>query len=117
MQPVVPCTTWACSYTTFGPRIMQELGGFALKPQAWDAGHLGSSSPQHWPTSAHNSSVSESLGEKVRVFQVDLVYTPKVGGHAKPILYGAGCTAPNEIEIRSFPRGVQLKVTVIPHFY
>jgi len=71
IQPVVPCATWACSYTAFGPRTMQELGGFAVKPQAWDAGHLGFSPLQCWPTSAHNSSVSEPLGEKVRVFQVD----------------------------------------------
>lgn len=49
IQPMVPCATWACSYTTFGPRTTEELGGFAMKPQAWDAGHLGSSPPQHWP--------------------------------------------------------------------
>lgn len=84
-----------------------------MKPQAWDAGHLGSSSPQGWPTSVHNSSVSESLGEKVRVSQVDLVYAPLFGGHGKPILHGADCTALRVIEVGSFSRAIQLKVTVI----
>lgn len=114
--PMVPCAAWACSYTTFGPRTTQELGGFATKPQAWDAGHLGSSPPQRLPNSAHNSSVSEPLGEKVRVFQVDLVYT-KLGGHGESILCGARCTTPSAVEIGSFPREVQLKVTVIPQFF
>ena len=116
-QPMVPCTAWACSYTSFGPRTMQGLRGFATKPQASDAGHLGSSPSQHWPTSAHNSSVSEPPGEKVRVFQVDLVHTPKLGGYGEPILCSARCTAPRAIEIGSFPRDAQLKVTVIPQFF
>lgn len=64
---------------------------------------------QHWPTSVHNSSVSESLGEKVRVSQVDLVYIPKSRG--------AHCTALRAIEVGSFSRGVQLRVTVIPQFF
>lgn len=119
IQPMVPCAAWACSYTTFGPRTMQELGGFAMKPQAWDTGHLGSSPPHRWPTSAHNSSLFEPLGEKVRVFQVDIVYTPKFipAGHSEPILCGACCTPPSAIEIGAFSRGVQLKVMVMPYFF
>lgn len=119
IQPTVPCTAWACSYSIFGRRTTQELDGFATKPQARDAGHLGSSPPQRWPTSARNSSVSEPLGEKVRVFQVDLVYTPKLNpaGHSKSVLCGAFSLVLSAINIGSFSRGVQLKVTVMPHFY
>lgn len=81
-----------------------------MKPQAWDAGRLGSSPPQRWTDPAQNPSVSESLGAKVAVGQVDLVYTPKFRGHGQP-------TAPSAIEIGLFPRGVQPKVTVTLPFF
>lgn len=88
-----------------------------MKPQAGDAGHLGSFAPPRCPTSALNSSVSEPLGE-VRVFQVDLVYTPKFNpvGQGKSVLCGVFSVALSAVKIGSFSRGVQLKVAVMPHF-